>query len=183
MELDRFLKDKTSKAKVKVEQLSALVVDGQITLAELIDYATSASDTEKATCIEAIEFATRRQSTVASVLLLTFVTESLSSEAPRVQWESAKVVGNIAHLFPSKLSKTADRLLENAKNGGTVVRWATAFALGEILKLRTNLNARLLPIVERICDQESDTSIRKKYVDAIKKSTSSAQRGRRGCHL
>ena len=100
-----------------------------------------------------------------------FVTKMLADKAPRVKWESARVVGNIAHLFPTKLGKPIAALLTNSENDGTVVRWAASFALGEILKLRTKHNEDLLPAIEAICEREQDTAIRKKYAEAIKKAT------------
>jgi HEAT repeat protein len=81
-----------------------------------------------------------------------------------------RVIGNIAHLFPTKLNKTIINLLTNSKDNGTVVRWASAFALGEILKLKTKHNKDLLPTLEAICDDEEDKGVKKKYIDALKKT-------------
>ena len=97
----------------------------------------------------------------------------MANKAPRVKWESAKVIGNIAHLFPTKLDKVIGNLLTNSENEGTVVRWAAAFALCEILKLNIKLNEELLPALEAICNREEDNAIKKKYLDAIKKSLKS----------
>ena len=102
--------------------------------------------------------------------MFAFVTKTLTENAPRVKWESAKVVGNIAHLFPTKLSKAISNLLTNSEYDGTVVRWAAAFALGEILKLKTKHNKDLLPAIEAICDREQENGVKKKYLDAIKKT-------------
>ena len=60
-------------------------------------------------------------------------------------------------------------LLVNSEHKGTVVRWATAYALGEILKLKTKLNIELLPTIEAIILREENNGVRKKYIDAIKK--------------
>ena len=93
----------------------------------------------------------------------------LTAKAPRVKWESAKVVGNIAHLYPAKLDTAIMHLLANTNHDGTVVRWSAAFALGEILKLKTKHNSSLLSRIEKICDQEEKNSIKKIYQAAIKK--------------
>jgi hypothetical protein len=170
MNITELLNDKTKKAKEKVETISKWLLDGFLPTDELLMFAEKAKDTEKATCIEAIEFATRQNSKIADESVLSFVTKMLTDKAPRVKWESAKVVGNIAHLFPTKLNKTITNLLTNSEYDGTVVRWAVAFALGEILKLKTKHNADLLPAIEAICDREQDNGIKKKYFDAIKKA-------------
>ena len=90
-------------------------------------------------------------------------------KAPRVKWESARVIGNIAHLFPAELNKAISNLLTNSEYNGTVVRWASAYALGEILKLKTKHNKDLLPAIESICKREEDNGVKKKYFEAIKK--------------
>jgi HEAT repeat protein len=171
MTIADILNDKTKKAKEKVETISKWLLDGSLPAEELIVFAESAKDQEKGTCIEAIEFATRQNATIADDNVLSFVTKTLTETAPRVKWESAKVVGNIAKLFPTKLTKPINNLLVNAKDNGTVVRWAAAFALGEILKLKTSHNKTLLPAIEAICESEQDNAIKKKYIAAIKKVT------------
>lgn len=67
------------------------------------------------------------------------VDELLAYAEPRVKWESAKVIGNIAKCFPDRLEQAIDNLLLNAANTGTVVRWATAYAVAEILKLKQHI--------------------------------------------
>ena len=170
MTLAELLNDKTKKAKEKVETISKWLLDGSLPTEELLAFAEKAKDPEKATCIEAIEFATRQNPTIADENLFAYVTKTLTENAPRVKWESAKVVGNIANLFPAKLNKAISNLLANATHNGTVVRWAAAFALGEILKLHTKHNKDLLPAIEAICEKEQNNGIKKKYLDAIKKT-------------
>jgi HEAT repeat protein len=164
------LNDKTKKAKEKVETISKWLLDGSLPTEELLVFAEKAKDPEKATCIEAIEFATRQNPKIADESVFSYVTNTLTENAPRVKWESAKVVGNIAHLFPAGLNKAISNLLTNTTHDGTVVRWAAAFALGEILKLHTKHNKDLLPAMEAICEKELNNGVKKKYLDAIKKT-------------
>ncbi len=124
---------------------------------------------EKATCIEAIECMTKNNLALVNKTLLEYVSGQLNAEEPRIKWESARVIGNIAGKFPLLLKKPAHNLLMNATHEGTVVRWATAYALREILKLNTGLNRELLPEIERLSNNEEDTAIKKKYQDALKK--------------
>ena len=170
MKLDEILNDKTIKQKPKVEAVSKMLLDKKLSVEELIAYAQTANDTLKSTCIESLEFASRQNPSIATEKCLKFVTQTLADDAPRVKWESAKVVGNIAHLFPTKLDKAIGNLLTNSEYDGTVVRWAAAFALGEILKLKTKHNKDLLPALEAISNRETDNAIKKKYLDAIKKT-------------
>ncbi len=170
MKFEDIFNDKAFKQKAKEELLAKLLLDKKVTTDKLIVFAEKWADTEKATCIEAMEFATRQKPDIADEKCLRYVSEKLKDKAPRVKWESAKVIGNIAHLYPAKLNTAISNLLTNSEYDGTVVRWATAFALGEILKLKTKHNKDLLPAIEAIYKREADTAIKKKYLDAIKKT-------------
>jgi len=169
MTIDKVLKDKTKKAKQKVETIGKWLLDGSLPTDELLAFAEKAKDAEKATCIEAIEFATKHNPNIADENVFEYVTKTLTENAPRVKWESARVIGNIAYLFPTKLKIAINNLLKNSEYDGTVVRWASAFALGEILKLRTKHNRDLLPTIEAIYDREEDNGVKRKYLEAIKK--------------
>lgn len=170
MTLDELFNNKTIKPKVKTETISKWILDKSLPIDELIAFAEKQKDPAKATSIEAIEFATKQNPNIADETVLNFVTKTLTEKAPRIKWESAKVIGNIAHLYPTKLEKSISNLLENTKHEGTVVRWSSAYALGEILKLKTNHNTDLLPAIENICEREEKSSIKKIYIDAMKKS-------------
>jgi len=169
MTIEQVLQDKTIKAKAKVATIGEWLIKKELSLDELIAYAEKQKATDKATCIEAIEYATKNIPAIADEGLLSFVTRALKDDESRVKWESAKVIGNIAKLFPAQLEKPISNLLANAENTGTVVRWATAYALAEILKLKTGNNKELLPKIETLSDNEEDNGVKKKYLDALKK--------------
>ena len=168
MDLHAVLGDKQLKTKARVEAISKMLLDEKLSLADLIDTAKSSNNSDKGTCIEAIEFATKAKPQTATLDCLKFVTETLSDKNPRVKWESARVIGNIAHLFPQKLDKAICNLLTNAEFPGTVVRWSAAFALGEIIKVRTKRNKDLIPAVEAIMRHEKDKAIIKIYQRALR---------------
>lgn len=169
MKIDELLKDKSIKPKDKTETISKWILNQSLPVDELIIFADKQKDPAKATCIEALEYATKQNPKIASEKVLIFVTNTLNAKAPRIKWESAKVIGNIAHLYPTQLKNSIDNLLTNTEHTGTVVRWSAAFALGEIIKLKTNHNADLLSVIETICENEVKKSIKKIYSDALKK--------------
>lgn len=160
---------KTLKQKAKVEMLSSMLINKNLSIDDLVDFAKKSDDNVKATCIESIEYTTKKHPGIANEKCLKFVIQALSDDAPRVKWESARVIGNIATVFPAKLKPALKGLLINSENKGTVVRWATAYALGEILKLKTTMNKDLKPAIEAICKREEDNGVKKKYLDALKK--------------
>jgi hypothetical protein len=169
MTIEQVFQDKTIKAKSKVSTIGEWLINGDSPIDELVSYAEKQKATDKATCIEAVEYATKKLPTIADENLLAYLTKALKDDEPRVKWESAKVVGNIAKLFPTQIGKTINNLLPNAENSGTVVRWATAYALAEILKLKTENNKNLLPKIETLCEKEKDNGVKKKYLDALKR--------------
>lgn len=169
MNIAELLDDKSLKPKEKTELLSRWILENSKHIKVNLDYAAQAKNPAKATCIEAFEFATKENSKLATLELLQFVTLSLSAKAPRVKWESAKVIGNIAKHFPKQLNEAIKSLLVNTEHDGTVVRWSAAYALGEILVLKTPLNSQLIPSIEAIIQREEKNSIRKIHAAALKK--------------
>jgi hypothetical protein len=160
--------DNDLKTKAKVEKLSNMLLNDEANLVDFIEFAKCFTGSDKGTCIEAIEFATRVRPQLASVSCLKFVTETLLDKAPRVRWESAKIIRNIAHLYPNELNKAVGNLLENSEFPGTVVRWSAASALSEIVKMKTKKNKDLIPAVEAILRREPDAAIQKIYQKALK---------------
>lgn len=169
MTIEVLLKDKETKAKEKTTIISGWLLEKSLTVDELIAFAELQKDATKATCMEAAEYATKENPTISTESLFDFACASLTQKAAKLKWESAKVIGNIAFLYPDKLKNAIQNLIENTNHEGTVVRWSAAFALGEILKLQTNHNVDLLKIIETICESEEKKSIKKIYTAAIKK--------------
>lgn len=170
MTIEELFKDKTTKSKEKTEIISKWIIETSLPVDELIAFAEKSKDPVKATCIEAMEYATKHNPNLADETAFTFITHTLTEKAPRIKWESAKVIGNTAHLFTENLDLAISSLIANTEHEGTVVRWSAAFALGEILKLKTKRNVTLLPTLENISEKEEKNSIKKIYLDAIKKT-------------
>lgn len=167
--VESILKDKAIKAKDKTVQFSQLLLQGKLLSNELIQAAKSQNDADRATIIEALEFATKTKPGILTDKDFDFVVNSLADPAPRVKWESAKVIGNCVQTFPTKLKKAIPSLLENSEHKGTVVRWSAAYALSAIIQCKTSLNKELVPAVEAIIKREEQNSIKKIYLRALKK--------------
>lgn len=168
MDISSILSDKTIKGKQQTELISAAILENKTTVQELLSVAESAKDPAKATCIEALEYATKIRPTIADEAVLDFVVDSLHEKAPRIKWESAKVIGNIAARFPDKLDEAVNALLINTEHSGTVVRWSAAFALGEIVQLKHPRSSGLAAALDAISNREEKNSIRKIYQKALK---------------
>ena len=168
MEIKEILSDKILKPKAKIEKLSQNILDKKITVNDLLVFAEIAKDTEKGTCVEALEFATGKNPKIINKKCFDFVVKHLLNKAPRVKWECAKIIANTAHIYKNDLDNAIKNLLENAIYDGTVVRWSAAYALVEIIKLEIEHNKKLLPKIKEICSKEKKPNIKKMYMDAIK---------------
>jgi hypothetical protein len=162
------LQDKTLKVKQKAEILSKWILEDRKNLNELIQAAQAFGDINKATSIEALEFATAIDPGIASLACLQFVIKTLQEKAPRIKWESARVIKNIAHLFPNKLDEAIKNLLINSEHPGTVVRWSAAIALAEIAGMKIKKYSDLITAMEAILKREDQNSIKKIYSKALK---------------
>lgn len=169
-QIESLLADSILSTKEKTETISRALLEAQLEVDALIAFAAKSKDPIKATCIEAFEFATNQVPGIANAALFDFVTKELGAKAPRIKWESAKVIAHIAHLFPANLSDAIKGLLVNTEHSGTVVRWSAATALGEILKLNLAKHKDLKAALETICEREEKNSIKKIYQAAFKKS-------------
>lgn len=161
--------DDAFSAKQKTKALSQWLLANGEDADRLVAFAKKAGDVDKATCLEAFEYATRAAAELGSKRVFEFAVASLAEDAPRVKWEAAKVVANIAHLHPKLLGKAIPGLLANAVHEGTVVRWSAARAIGEIVKLGTSHNAELVPAADALCSKERDSAIRNHYLKALAK--------------
>ena len=170
MILKELLADKSLKPKEKTERINRMLLNKEIKTVALIDFAIQAKDPDKATCIEALELASRAEASIVDLKCFGFIVNCLTEKAPRIKWEAAKVTGNTVYLFPDKLDNAISNLLTNSEHTGTVVRWAAAFALGEIVKLDTKHNKDLIPAIEAIIKREEKNSIKKIYLAALKKT-------------
>ncbi len=167
--LQNILYDKGIRPKEKITVLGNSLLQKSLTVEELMTYADTQKGAIKATCIEALEYATRKNPAIADQRVWQWIIQSLLDKEPRIKWESAKVIGHTARLFPSQLAEATEHLLINATHSGTVVRWATAYALGEIIQFEAGQNPFLLDKVKELSEKEENNGVKKNYLSALKR--------------
>ena len=118
MNIEQIFQDKSIKAKEKVTTIGNWLLNSKLLLEELLVFADNQKASDKATCIEAVEYTTKKQPALADESLLTYVTDSLKHDEPRIKWESAKVIGNIAKLFPDQVQKSILNLFVECRKPG-----------------------------------------------------------------
>lgn len=171
MVIESILKDKLLNAKTRTGLLTSELLSNSITIPSLIEFMQRCKDTEKATCLEALEHFTLTQPNGIDDVTFAFVVSCLSADAPRVKWEAARVIANSAAYHKPLLETALPSLLNNAVHPGTVVRWSAATALGAIALAGTSVNETLLPALQNLMENEEKNSIRKIYQQALKKNS------------
>lgn len=169
MIISDILADKQRKPKDKVQDLANLLLGNELTVDQLLEFARNARDSPRGACIEAIETATQTDAALVNAKAFEFMIQNLGHKAPRVKWESARVIGNTAHLHTALLDEAIKGLLNNTADKGTVVRWSAAYALAQITALGTGRNKDLLPAMEAIASREDNNGVKKIYLRALKK--------------
>lgn len=164
--IEEVLKSK-KKPKEIVELLAKKLKNDKKLITELIQCFENGTTAEKGHCMEAIEYVTKEDPEFAQNYL-DFVIEHINDKAPRVKWETARIIGNVAQRFPDKVKEAVPKILENTKDKGTVVRWSAAFALTEIAKSSLEMQKKLVPEFKKILGREDNKGVRNIYLKCLK---------------
>jgi len=155
------------KPKEKVSLLVEKVKKEKKLLDELVEYFKAGSVADKGNCIEVMEYVSQDRPELI-LPYLDFVIENLNYSAPKVKWETARVIGNLALKYPDEVAKSIKKLFLNTKDEGTVVRWSAAFALTEIAKSNSKLQKELVKRFNQIVKEESNNGVKNVYLKALK---------------
>ncbi len=155
------------KPKELLLHLASLIKKDEKLLADFNQSLEEATDSQKGTCVEALEHVSQEKPKLA-IPHLNNIVHCLKDNAPRVKWEAARIIGNIANKFPKEAAKAIEALLVNTKDKGTVVRWSAAFALGEILKSNKTARIKLLAKIKKIIQKEENNGVKNVYLRALK---------------
>ena len=166
IDIAQLLADKSVKAMQKRELIVEAVESGNVTVGEL--KACAVDDKGLGIILEAMEAVSRKNPEIASVDWLNFAGEQILSAANTVKREASRVVGNIAHVFPDDVVSAVEKLMENAGNGATVVRWASAYALGRIVCIPRYMNGDLYNVVVDLAEKEKENGVKNQYLNGLK---------------
>jgi len=167
--LQQLLTNKSIKPKEKTTALCEHLLLHKLSAEELISFAAVTKDAIKATCVEGLALATQQLPELITPTVFDTIVGWLSEKAPRLKWECAAVLANTVHCYPKNLDRAIIGLLDNTQHTGTVVRWSAAKALAKIAELNTPHRKTLLLTLESICEREEKNSIKKIYLNAMKK--------------
>jgi len=161
------IRKSNKKPKELLVYLSEKVKKDKKLLSDFSDCLKNAKTAEKGTLMETLEYASEDNPELV-ISHLNEVINHLGFDAPRVKWEAARVIANLSEKYPDKAAQAIDKLLINTKDKGTVVRWSTALAIGEIAKFNKNKQKSLVSIIENLVKKEQNNGVKNVYLKALK---------------
>lgn len=165
--LDEIRNSKKNSKQLQFEISQAILKDHKL-ISQVKDGLSEGSKIEKGVLMEALEYASKEDPSIAENIIDTVIEYLDYIDSPRVKWEGARVIANISQRYPEKTAKAIDKLILNTTDKGTVVRWSAAFALGEITKYNLKARATLVPKIEAILKKEQNNGVKNVYLKALK---------------
>ncbi len=155
------------KPKEKIGRLAEEISKNNKLIAEIVKCFENVSAGDQGNLIESLEHVSQKNPEMVASYI-DFVLGCLNNKAPRIKWEAARTIANLAKQFSDDASKAIPALLKNTGVKGTVVRWSTALALGEIAKYNREARKQLLPAIEKIMKNETGNGVKNVYLKALK---------------
>ena len=155
------------KPKEKISLLANKVKKNNKFLEQLVEYFAVGSVVDKGNCVEVMEYVSKDKPEVV-LSHINFIIEHINDDAPKVKWETARVIGNFAQKYSRKIEKAIPKLLINTNDGSTVVRWSSAFALTEIAKYNSERQKELISKFKSIVQAEQNNGVKNVYLKALK---------------
>ncbi|MBN2363855.1 HEAT repeat domain-containing protein [candidate division WOR-3 bacterium] len=156
------------KPKEKISLLADKAKEDKNILAEIVEYSGKCTNAEKGNCIEVMEYVSKDKPELV-IPYFNFIKENIDFNAPKVKWECARVIGNLAAKYPEKSAKAVEKLLVNTEDKGTIVRWSAAFALTEIARSNPKLQKKLVEKFKEILEKEANNGVKNVYIKALKR--------------
>lgn len=166
MDILKEIKGSKKKPKELVVFLAAEAKKDKKTLAGVADGLKKGSPVEKGVCAEVLEYVSRDDPDSAAPFIGT-VAEYINFDAPKVKWETSRIIANLAPKFAYELEKAVPKLLINTKDKGTVVRWSAALALTEIAKKNQKIANSLLPTFVELSKKDKNSGVKNIYLKTL----------------
>ena len=169
MDIDALLKDKSLKAAEKRDAVAREFASGTLTLDSMMPQ-NGFDEKAVGIILEAMEAVSRDNPELADNEWLEFAVKYIGADSNSLKREASRVAGNIAHLFPERLDAAVQKLLSNAADDGTVVRWGSAYALARIVAIPKYASGALFDTVSALCEGEQENGVKNQYLGGLKKA-------------
>lgn len=145
------------------------ITKGVLSFEEIEEEARTLKDKKVSTILEAIEEVSNKSLIDLDVKYLDLAKRYINSEDNSCKREAARIIGNLASLYPESVGNCIEALISNANDKGTVVRWSSAYALSRIMLLANYRDSDMITRIKAVYEAEKDNGVRNQYVKAFKK--------------
>ncbi len=170
MDIINLLDNRTRKSIEKRMEIVDAINAGLVTIEEIQSLKAVLDDKKMALVLESMEAVSNKNPEAADLRWLIFAQDFIASESNNLKREASRIIGNIAHRFPDDLSIAINRLMENTKDTGTVVRWGSAYALARIIQIPQYANSELFDILLNLSEREQENGVKNQLLNGLKKA-------------
>lgn len=170
MTIKQIIDDKSVKRLEKRNAIVEGIINGSFDFSAVSAACSFLPEKNISLLLEAIEEVSRSKEFALEEDYLNLSERYILSSDPVCKREASRIVGNLAATFPAKLDHAITALLQNAEQDGTVIRWASAYALSRIVILPQYARGPLFEQVSALCEKEQENGVKNQYRKALKKA-------------
>lgn len=170
MTIQQIIDDKSIKRLEKRKALIEGIINGSFDFSAISAACSFLPEKNISLLLEALEEVSRSKEFSLEEDYLNLSERYILSSDPSCKREASRIVGNLAAAFPANLDHAIDALLQNAEHDGTVIRWASAYALSRIVLIPQYARGPLFEQISRLCEKEQENGVKNQYKKALKKA-------------
>ena len=170
MTIIEIINDKSLKRLEKRKSIVTAIVSKEVDCSIIIGTCESLPEKKCSLLLEAIEEVSRSKEFTLEEDYLDLAQKYILSSDNSCKREASRIVGNLADKFPTKLDDAIIDLLQNTDNEGTVIRWASAYALSRIIVIPQYAKSSLFEQISDLCAKEEENGVKNQYIKALKKA-------------
>lgn len=170
MTITQIIDDKSLKRLEKRKALIEGIVNKSFDFSAISEACSSLPEKSISLVLESIEEVSRCKEFALEEDYLNLSEKYILSSDPSCKREASRIVGNLAAAFPAELEHAITALLQNADHDGTVIRWASAYALSRIVIIPQYAKGPLFEQISNLYEKEKENGVKNQYKKALKKA-------------
>lgn len=170
MTITEIMNNKSLKRLEKRNSIVAAMINREFDFSIIAEACESLPEKNISLLLEAIEEVSRSKEVTLEAEYLDLAEKYILSPDNSCKREASRIVGNLADKYPDNLDKAIPALLQNAENDGTVIRWASAYALSRIIMIPHYAKSPLFERISDLCAKEKESGVKNQYSKALKKA-------------
>ena len=164
------INDKSLKRLEKREVIVESIINRKVDFSTISEVCEILSEKKVSLLLEAIEEVSRSKEFILEADYLDLAEKYILSSDNSCKREASRIVGNLANKYPTKLDDAIVALLKNTDDEGTVIRWASAYALSRIIVIPQYAKSSLFEQISDLCAREEENGVKNQYIKALKKA-------------